>query len=151
MVWIYLLRLQSLQVNKKRGETPHNTKEYIMTTVKTNIRTFKSRAKCAAYMTRFTATAKRLGMIPHYSISMNGREIVITLTARPSDVTPCANAMRPLCKDKTELINTVHSCFYDVGVNMKTVIHGVNGFNMYHSKPRAYATPYSRLIISHLI
>ena len=76
-----------------------------MNTVKTNSRTFKSRAKCNAYMTRFTAIAKRLGMIPHYDIAINGRSIVITLTARPIDVQPCANAMRPLCKDKNDLIN----------------------------------------------
>jgi len=126
-----------------------------MNTVKTNSRTFKSRAKCNAYMTRFTAIAKRLGMIPHYAIAINGRSIVITLTARPLDVQPCANAMRPLCKGKrygqNDLINTVHACCYDIGSNMKTVIHGVNGFNMYHCKPRAYATPFSRLIISHLV
>ena len=122
-----------------------------MNTVKTNSRTFKSRAKTNAYMTLFTATAKRLGFIPHYDISINGRSIVITLTARPLDVQPCANAMRPLCKDNIDLINTVHACCYDIGTNLKTVIHGVNGFNMYHCKPRAYATPFSRLITSYLV
>ena len=113
--------------------------------------TFTSRAKCMAYMKRFTTTAKRLGFIPHYSIAPNSRSIVITLTARPSDVKPCANAMRPLCKDNIDLIDSVHQCCYDLGSNLKTVIHGINGFNMYHCKPRAYYTPYSRLIISHLV
>ena len=118
-----------------------------MNTVKTNIRTFKSRAKCAAYMTRFTATAKRLGMIPHYAISMNGREIVITLTARPSDVTPCANAMRPLCKDKNELIDAVHSSNYNIGNELLFQLGQSYGLSI----KRAHATPYSRLIISHLV
>ena len=119
-----------------------------MNTVKTNSRTFKSRAKTNAYMTRFTATAKRLGMIPHYDISINGRSIVITLTARPLDVKPCANAMRPLCKDKNDLINTVHACFYDIGNNHLLFELG-QSFGMDIKRP--YATPFSRLITAHLV
>ena len=116
-------------------------KEYIMNTVKTNIRSFKSRAKTNAYMTRFTATAKRLGFIPHYSISINGRSIVITLTARPLYVKPCANAFRPLCKDKNDLINTVHNATFSKPY-AKT-----NFINYATLTP----TRYSRLIISHLV
>ena len=129
-----------------------------MNTVKTNSRTFKSRAKCNAYMTRFTAIAKRLGMIPHYDIAINGRSIVITLTARPIDVQPCANAMRPLCKDKNDLINTVHACTYNKIFNIplnNTINHARKSAYHSYSKikvaPQLTATPFSRLIISHLV
>ena len=131
-----------------------------MNTVKTNIRNFKSRAKTNAYMNRFTATAKRLGMIPHYDISINGRTIVITLTARPLDVTPCANAMRPLCKDKNDLINTVHACTYNKVFNIPITLnntinhakkHAYLSYRKVKVAPQLIATPFSRLIISHLV